>query len=125
MGFAEIYAAKRGKFIKIVSDDGTCYLWDDSTCLWMHHNNKWIGNKVSHVLEKEFRVQMKKYRGRGRREGEEEGGEKGGREKRKLCPICLNVLPHSVSKEEGGEVRGLEGGERGRMHFSHGFLMAQ
>jgi putative DNA primase/helicase len=63
MGFAEIFAAKRGKFIKIVSDDGTCYLWDDSTRLWMHCNNKWIGNEVSHVLEKEFRVQMKKYRG--------------------------------------------------------------
>jgi hypothetical protein len=61
MGFAEIFATKSGKFIKIVSDDGTCYLWDDTNRLWMHRNNKWIGNKVSNVLEKEFKAEMKKF----------------------------------------------------------------
>jgi hypothetical protein len=63
MGFAEIFATKLDKFIKIVSDDGTCYLWDDTNHLWMHHNNKWIGNEVSNVLEKEFNAEMKKFNG--------------------------------------------------------------
>jgi Zn-finger protein len=63
IGFAKIFATKCGKFIKIVSDDGTCYLWDDTNCLWMHRNNKWIGNEVSNVLEKEFKAEMKKFNG--------------------------------------------------------------
>jgi hypothetical protein len=29
----------------------------------MHRNNKWIGNEVSNVLEKEFKVVMKKFNG--------------------------------------------------------------
>jgi hypothetical protein len=29
----------------------------------MHHNNKWIGNEVSNVLEKEFKAEMKKFNG--------------------------------------------------------------
>jgi hypothetical protein len=63
MGWAEIFAGKRGQFIKIVSDDGTCYLWDDTNRLWIHCNNKWIGNEVSNVLEKEFKAEMKKFNG--------------------------------------------------------------
>jgi hypothetical protein len=63
MGFAEIFATKCSKFIKIVSDDGICYLWDDTNRFWMHRNNKWIGNNVSNVLEKEFKAEMKKFNG--------------------------------------------------------------
>jgi putative DNA primase/helicase len=29
----------------------------------MHRNNKWIGNKVSNVLKKEFKAEMKKFNG--------------------------------------------------------------
>jgi hypothetical protein len=29
----------------------------------MHCNNKWIGNEVSNVLEKEFKAKMKKFSG--------------------------------------------------------------
>jgi hypothetical protein len=46
MGLAKIFASKVGSTIKLVSDDGTCYIWDDAARLWVHRNNKWIGNEV-------------------------------------------------------------------------------
>eukprot|EP01127_Copromyxa_protea_P007276 TRINITY_DN171_c0_g1_i5.p1 TRINITY_DN171_c0_g1~~TRINITY_DN171_c0_g1_i5.p1 ORF type:complete len:430 (-),score=50.68 TRINITY_DN171_c0_g1_i5:3118-4407(-) len=42
MGLAEIFAGRVGDTIKIVSADGTCYMWDESLSLWKHRNNKWL-----------------------------------------------------------------------------------
>jgi hypothetical protein len=61
MGFAENFATKRGKFIKIVSDDGTYGMIQTTSGCTI--NNKWIGNKISNVLEKEFKAEMKKFNG--------------------------------------------------------------
>jgi hypothetical protein len=52
MGLAEIFASKVGNTIKLVSDDGTYYIWDEAARRWVHRNNKWIGNEVSQRLEK-------------------------------------------------------------------------
>jgi len=76
MGLAEIFASKAGNNIKIVNDDATCYLWDDSVRLWVLRNNKWIGNEVLSGMQivdvaselKEYRKKKEKvlsYRGAG------------------------------------------------------------
>jgi P4 family phage/plasmid primase-like protien len=63
MGLAEIFAAKVSDNIKIVRDDATCYLWDDSKRLWMLRNNRWIGCEVSKHLEKVINSRIKLLKG--------------------------------------------------------------
>jgi putative DNA primase/helicase len=57
-GLALIFKNLAGDKIKIVSKDGTCYLWDDDSRLWEYHDVAWIGNEVSVKLEVVYENQI-------------------------------------------------------------------
>jgi P4 family phage/plasmid primase-like protien len=58
MGLADIFANISGGNIKVVSDDASAYLWDESSFLWKLRNNKWIGNEISVRLERHIDLQL-------------------------------------------------------------------
>ncbi len=62
LGLAEIFSELAADKIKVISNDGSCYLWDDNLRLWQLRGNKWIGNEVSRELEKVYLEHAKKLK---------------------------------------------------------------
>lgn len=63
LGLAEIFVDTAADRIKVVSDDGSCYLWDDKLRLWKSCGNKWVRNEVSRELEGVYLEQIRKLQG--------------------------------------------------------------
>lgn len=48
--------------IKVVDDDGTCYMWDEKIRVWQYRSSKWIANEISCVLENLYERYLEKLK---------------------------------------------------------------
>lgn len=61
LGLSLVFAEIAAGSIK-VTNDGSCYLWDTTSCLWQHHNSAWVGNEIRHKLSGLYLEHVEKLR---------------------------------------------------------------